>query len=310
MDLVPLSWSGVLSVCVLAMSWSLNAQAARCSHPLEQRQKQMLTDYVRKKYKIADSIALSLKRDDVIGDTCFRELTFEGKTAFRTWELTLYSSPDARFISSDLFDTSIDPIAEQRLKDEAVMKGLVESATAVRGPEHATVTIVEFSDFECPFCRNFSKVLKDALADEPNDIRVVFHHMPLSMHPWAKMAAETAGCAQLQSPETFWSLHDSIFENQTTISIENAKEKLAALAKNTKGLDATAFQKCMDSAMSVGLVLKDIDLAENNQISGTPTVFINGHRLPGLDSAEKLRELIDRARKEAVEPAENARAQR
>jgi protein-disulfide isomerase len=124
--------------------------------------------------------------------------------------------------------------------------------------------------------------------------------MPLSIHPWARQAAEAAGCAQLQSNEAFWSLHDLIFRNQATINAGNAKEKLSDLAKASKGLDAAAFQKCMESGMSVGLVLKDMDLATANQISGTPTLFINGHRIQGVDSAAKLRGLIEEAKKEAT----------
>jgi protein-disulfide isomerase len=123
--------------------------------------------------------------------------------------------------------------------------------------------------------------------------------MPLGMHPWARMAAEAAGCAQLQSSEAFWSLHDRIFENQGAIMAENAKKKLGELAKGSNGVSAAAFQKCVDAGMSVGLVLKDMDLAGSFQVNGTPTVFINGHRVAGVGSAAKLREMIAEARKEA-----------
>ncbi len=278
----------------------LGGQAPACSQPLQERQRRSLTTYVRNKYKLPDTIALSLKKDRAVRDTCFRELTFEGKSAFKTWELTLYSSPDARFLSSDLFDTTVDPLLEQRAKDDAVMKGLVQGASATRGPADAAVTIVEFSDFECPFCRNFAQTLDEALSKRQDDVRVVFHHLPLPMHPWARMAAEAAGCAQLQSNRAFWSLHDQIFQNQKTITAENAKEKLARLATHTKGVDGAAFQKCIDSGMSVGLVLKDMNAAQSNRIEATPTIFINGHRVQGVENASKLREMIAEARKEAT----------
>jgi protein-disulfide isomerase len=104
----------------------------------------------------------------------------------------------------------------------------------------------------------------------------------------------------LQSSEAFWSLHDRIFENQAAITAENAKKKLGELARSSKGVGAGAFQKCVDAGMSVGLVLKDMDLAGSFQINGTPTVFINGHRVGGVESAAKLREMIAEARKEAA----------
>jgi protein-disulfide isomerase len=277
----------------------LVSQTPTCVQPLTKDQKQTMTEYVRKKYRLPDTIALSLTKESVASG-CFRELVFEGKSALKTWELTLYASPDARFLSSDLFDTAVDPALEQRTKDEAYMKGLVQGANATRGPANAPVTIVEFSDFECPFCRSFALILDEALSKDADDVRVVFHHMPLSMHPWARMAAEAAGCAQLQSNEAFWSLHDRIFQDQTAITAGNAKEKLAGFASATKGIDAAALEKCLATGMSVGLVLKDMNVAESHQINGTPTVFINGHRIQGVESAAKLREMIAEARKEAA----------
>jgi predicted DsbA family dithiol-disulfide isomerase len=278
----------------------LEAQAPACPQAFTEKQNRILTEYVRKKYKIPEKIALSIKKNTTVRGSCFREIAFEGKSAFKTWELTLYASPDARFLSSELLDTTVDPVLEQRSKDEALMKGMMQGPVATRGPSNAPVTIVEFSDFQCPFCRKFATILDEALASDGKDVRVVFHHMPLGMHPWARMAAEAAGCAQLQSSEAFWSLHDRIFENQGAINAENAKKKLGELAKGTKGVGGAAFQKCVDAGMSVGLVLKDMDLAASFQVNGTPTVFINGHRVGGVESAAKLREMIAQARKEAA----------
>jgi protein-disulfide isomerase len=291
-----------VGLCGLLFTWGprLQAQAPACHQAFTEKQKKAITQYVRKRYKLADTIDLTLKNETTVKSTCFRELTFQGKSAFKTWELTLYASPDARFLSSDLFDTTSDPAVEQRAKDEATMKGLAQGPSATRGPANAPITIVEFSDFECPYCRKFALILDEALASEAKDVRVVFHHLPLSMHPWARMAAEAAGCAQLQSNDAFWSLHDRIFENQGAITTENAKKKLAELAKTAKGVSPAAFQKCTDAGMSVGLVMKDMNLAESSQINATPTIFINGHRMKGVESAAKLREMIADARRETA----------
>jgi predicted DsbA family dithiol-disulfide isomerase len=301
MTSIPLR-SYLIGLCglLLGSGLRLEAQAPACPQAFTEKQKRTLTEYVHKKYKIPDKIALSLKKNTTVRGTCFREITFEGKSAFKTWELTLYASPDARFLSSDLLDTTLDPILEQRAKDEALLKGMVQGPIATRGPANAPVTIVEFSDFQCPFCRKFASILDEVLSSDGKDVRVVFHHMPLGMHPWARIAAEAAGCTQLQSSEAFWSLHDRIFENQAAITAENAKKKLGELARSSKGVGAGAFQKCVDAGMSVGLVLKDMDLAGSFQINGTPTVFINGHRVGGVESAAKLREMIAEARKEAA----------
>jgi protein-disulfide isomerase len=292
----------LLGFCALLLGarLPLPGETPACGPSLTKDQERTLSNYVRKRYRLPDNIALSLKKETPVNG-CFRELIFEGKSSFKTWELTLYASPDARFLASDLFDTTVDPAQEQRAKDEAFLKGLVQGATATRGPANAPVTMVEFSDFECPFCRNFANVLNEALSTGGDDVRVVFHHMPLSIHPWARMAAEAAGCAQLQSNEAFWSLHDQIFQEQAAITKENAKEKLAEIAKNSKGVDAAAIDKCLTTGMSVGLVLKDLNVAESYKINATPTVFINGHRIQGVQNAAKLREIIAEARKEASE---------
>ncbi len=244
----------LLGLCALFVGSRLPllSQAPACDQPLTKDQKQTLSEYVRKKYRLPDTIALSLKKESPASG-CFRELVFEGKSVLKTWELTLYASPDARFLTSDLFDTTVDPAQEQHAKDEAFLKGLVQGPGDTRGPADATVTIVEFSDFECPFCRDFALILDEALLKDADDVRVVFHHMPLTIHPWARMAAEMAGCAQLQGNEAFWSLHDRIFAGQDTITKENAKEKLAEIGKNSKGVDAAAIDKCLANGMSVGL---------------------------------------------------------
>ena len=279
------------------------ARAVECPPAPTPEQRKALQDYVEKKYKLPQTITLTLKTDSLVGDTCYRELTFQGASPVRTWDLTLYASPDLRFLTSDLFDRTVDPVAEQRVKDDLVMKGLVHGAKALRGPDRAAVTIAEFSDFQCPYCKKFAKILNDVLTDGAGDVRVVFHHLPLSMHPWARLAAETTACAQLQSGTAFWSLHDRIFDNQGSITAENAKATFSELGNGVAGLDHAAFQQCLDNGLSVGLVLRDLNLAESNQVIGTPTLFINGHRIAGVENADRLRELIAEARKEGALPA-------
>jgi protein-disulfide isomerase len=235
-----------------------------------------------------------------VQDTCYRELTFRGTSQVRTWDLTLYLSPDLRYLSSDIQDTSVDPAAEQRAKDTALLNGLAPGAPAVRGSDKSPVTIAVFSDFQCPYCRRFAQYLDEVLADGSEDVRVVFHHLPLSIHPWARAAAADAGCAQQQNSAAFWALHDQIFRNQGSITAANFKDKLGGFAKDIKGLDTKAFQQCIDGGMSLGLVLQDINLAAAAHVEGTPTLFVNGKRAPGVGSAADLRELIAHARQEAA----------
>ncbi|MGO9132024.1 MAG: DsbA family protein [Bryobacteraceae bacterium] len=270
-----------------------------CAAPgLTAGQEQTLVGYVRKKYKLPSLIVLSLQKDNLVNGTCYRELTFQGKSEIHTWELTLFLSPDLRFLTDELMDTQRDPAEEERAQNQILMSGLTQGATTVRGPENAAVTIVEFSDFQCPFCRRFAQILDEVLADDARSVRVVFHHMPLAGHDWARLAAEGAACAQLQGPQAFWRMHDQLFRGQQSITADNLKEKLGEFARESKGLDANAFQQCMQNSMSLGLVLRDLNLAEANQVTSTPTLFINGHRVQGVENAARLRELIAAAQAE------------
>jgi protein-disulfide isomerase len=292
--------SGVRAAVLLFWAgFGLRAQSAGCAQPLSPERQRALLDYVRKQYKLADTIALEIGKQAILKGTCYRELTFRGTSQVRTWDLTLYLSPDLRYLSSDVLDTSVDPAAEQRAKDAALLNGSAQAAPAVRGPDKSPVTIAVFSDFQCPYCRRFAQYLDEVLSDGA-DVRIVFHHMPLNQHPWARAAALGAACAQRQSSAAFWALHDQLFRDQESITSGNLKDKLGEFAKNVQGLDTEAFQQCVDGGVSLGLVLQDINLAAAVHVDGTPALFVNGNRAPGVRSAAELREVISRARKEVA----------
>lgn len=290
-----------LLVVALALSgFGATLSAASNCAVLSDTEKQALVKYVRGKYKIPDPIALRLSNEEPIAGTCYRRLTFQGTSTVRTWDLSLYLSPDRRFLSDKLYDTTIDPAEEEKRNAEQIMAGLTSSSAAMRGPADAPVTIVEFSDFQCPFCRRFEQIQREALATEASRVRIVFHHLPLSIHSWARTAAEGAACAQLQGSDAFWAVHDQLFENQASLTPENIKSKLVEYAKVSKKLDMQSFQQCMENEMSLGLVLKDMNLASAYQVNGTPTLFINGRRLQGVKDAAELRQLIAEAEKGAA----------
>ena len=147
----------------------------------------------------------------------------------------------------------------ERRKSAELMAGLVPNKGSSKGPDGAAVTIVEFSDFECPYCRKLVDTVKQLTPEEKVDLRIVFHHMPLQTHPWARTAAEDAACAQLQNSSAFWPIHDQLFDQQPSITSENIHEKLLAFAKSAKSLDLPEFQNCLDNQMSLGLVLRDLN---------------------------------------------------
>jgi predicted DsbA family dithiol-disulfide isomerase len=156
-----------------------------------------------------------------------------------------------------------------------------------RGPENARITIIEFSDFECPFCKRADAVVKQVLAKYPEDVRVVYRHLPLvSIHPRARPAAEASACAGDQG--MFWEFHDKLFENQKALQ----EEHLLGYATEI-GLDTEAFQTCLSSGAHRATVTNDAEAAEGAGVTGTPAFFVNGVLLTGAQPAEAFYKVIE-----------------
>jgi Thioredoxin len=179
-----------LFVCgVWVMSGAqLSSGSNHCPPDLSGEKKTQLIRYVGQKYKLPETVKLTLTADKVIGETCYRELMFDGRSALKTWQLTLFLSPDQRFLTEQLFDTTLDPVEEERRKLDGLMAGLVQNKGTSKGDDNAPVTIVEFSDFECPFCRKLAEIMDQVLVTQKDRVRIVFHHLPLSMHAWAPVS--------------------------------------------------------------------------------------------------------------------------
>jgi protein-disulfide isomerase len=146
---------------------------------------------------------------------------------------------------------------------------------------------------------------KEVLPKQDGKVNVVFRNFPLSIHPWAKNAAEIAQCAELQQPEAFWAMHDFFFQNQQTLKPATVKEQATAFAATVKGLDQPKFAACVDRELGLGPVTQDQQLGDKMGVHGTPTLFINGVRFDGMRSGDEINQLVERAaRGELVAPPE------
>jgi protein-disulfide isomerase len=156
----------------------------------------------------------------------------------------------------------------------------------VRGSKDAPVTIVEFSDFQCPYCSKVEVTLKQVADRYGDKLRWVYRDYPLNFHPFAAKAAEAATCANDQGK--FWEIHEKMFANQSKLGVEDLKGYAASL-----GLDKAAFDQCLDSGKHTEEWKKDLAEGTKYGVTGTPAFFINGRFLNGAAGVDKFTAIID-----------------
>jgi protein-disulfide isomerase len=155
-----------------------------------------------------------------------------------------------------------------------------------RGSRAAKVTIVEFSDFECPFCARVQATLQRLLREHPDDVRIVFRHLPLAFHAHAALAAEAAVAADEQGK--FWEMHDRLFDDQIALERAGLERSASAL-----GLDLPRFRAALDSHRGKATVDADVALAGRLHVRGTPNFFINGRHVMGAQPYEEFARIVD-----------------
>jgi Na+/H+ antiporter NhaA len=163
----------------------------------------------------------------------------------------------------------------------------------VRGPEDAPVTLVEYGDFECPYCGQAEPVIRELLRDR-GDVRYVWRHLPLNdVHQHAELAAEAAEAAAAQ--DAFWEMHDLLLAHQDALTFRD----LLGYASDL-GLDADRFREDLERHVAAGRVAEDVDGADLSNVSGTPTFFINGRRHYGAYDIDTLTQGVHAARARAA----------
>ncbi len=158
----------------------------------------------------------------------------------------------------------------------------------VKGSDDAVVTIVEWSDFQCPFCNRVSPTLAKIEAEYGDKVRIAFKHLPLSIHPQAPQAHAASIAAHRQGK--FWEMHDRIFSNQRDLSTETLESHARAI-----GLDMDRFSADVRSDEVKNLIDADMEQAKGLNVTGTPSFFINGKYISGAQPFENFKRIIDAA---------------
>ena len=172
-------------------------------------------------------------------------------------------------------------------KAKEIRPKIEANAMTSKGPATAKVTVVEFSDFQCPFCARVLPALQQVEKAYGDKIRFVFRQFPLeSIHPLARKAAEASLCARDQGK--FWEMHDAMFADQAGLAVDKLKEKATKI-----GLDAAAFAACLDGGKASAEVSTDLGIGQSVGVSGTPATYVNGRMIDGAVDFATMSKLID-----------------
>lgn len=201
-------------------------------------------------------------------------------------QVPVYISNNGQYLvlGTEIMDTTIDPHQE-------IMEKISLKDVPVKGNKDAEVIVVEYSDFQCPFCKRGKDMLPDILKSYEGKINVSFKQLPLRNHNWAMPAAIASVCAYQQGNDKFWEMHDKLFDNQKQITLENSEQKFNQFAKEI-GLDTKKFDACLDSPEVKAKVEKDVAEATSIGVQSTPTFVVNGMIVPGANP-EGLKSAID-----------------
>ena len=189
-------------------------------------------------------------------------------------------------ILGEVEDLTVDPFA-------AVMKKIALKGQPGKGPANAKVTIVEYSDFQCPYCsRAYTTVDTQVLKEYGSKVRFYHKQYPLPFHPWAEPAAVAAECAALQNDDAYWKLFGFLFDKQKEITPQNIKDKAHEALQGAK-VDMAKFDDCFDNKKTLDKVKSDMAEGQSVGVNGTPAFFINGRLISGAQPFESFKAVID-----------------
>ena len=257
-------------------AWAQQSPATAPASGAQSPMQKSVEAYLRNLYAFGADTVVKIGAPKDVGIEGLLEVDIAVKIGENEQTGKVYVTKDGKYIfRGEVSDLSRDPMAETRAQ-------LDTKDSPSLGPANASVTLVEFSDFECPVCRALHDALRGLLPNYPQ-LRVVFKDFPLEqIHPWARTAALAGRCAYQQNPAAFWKMYDFIYDGQDLISAENAWGKMTDFAGQS-GLNAAAFKACMaspeagaavDASRANGLLL---------EVNSTPTMFVNGRRIVGAD---------------------------
>jgi protein-disulfide isomerase len=251
--------------------------------------KPTLEAYVRHLFLLQPQLTVTIGDPKPSGLPGFKELRVRIAQGAQFQEVPLYISNDGKkIVQGNFYDVATNPFKPELDK----LKTQFQPALGTAG---APVAIVLFSDMQCPYCKGEAEMIrKNLIQNYPTQVRLYFKDYPLEgLHPWAKAAAMAGRCVFQQKPDAFWEYHDWVYAHQEAITPENLKDQVLGWAKDSKDLDAVKLGACITGKTTQAEVEKEIEEARALDVAGTPTMFINGRRIPQTIEWPNLKTIID-----------------
>lgn len=252
---------------------------------------QQIADYVRKAFNIPPSMGVNVKQTETSTVSGLRQIQIELTSPNGNQTQDAWLTPDNHLLVGRLLDLSIDPYQKNMEKIK------LEDAPTT-GASDAKVTIVEYSDFQCPYCGAAYKTIDQLLQQYQGKVKLVYKHLPLSIHNWAEDAAVASACAYQQKPEAFWKVYNYLFVNQASITKATLTDKILLATKDT-GVNEEDLKKCITTRSTLPLVQANETEAGNLGLNSTPSFMINGHPVVGALELAQYKQIIDDALKTA-----------
>jgi protein-disulfide isomerase len=251
--------------------------------------KPTLEAYIRHLFLLQPQLTVTIGDPKPSALPGFKEVRVRIAQGAQSQEVPLYVSTDGKkIVQGNYYDVTTNPFKPELDK----LKTQFQPALGTAG---APVAIVVFSDLQCPHCKGEAEMLRQNLIQNyPTQVRLYFKDYPLEgLHPWAKAAAMAGRCVFQQKPDAFWQYHDWVFAHQDSLTADNLKDQVLGWAKDAKDVDAIKLGACIAGKTTQAEVEKEIEEARTLDVTGTPTMFINGRRISQTIDWPNLKNIID-----------------
>lgn len=256
-----------------------------------------IQDQIRAHFSVPESVSITVGAPKPSTFTGYQTVVVTMSDGEKTKSYDFLLSQDGKKLARmSSFDISKDPYEE-------AMSKIDTAGRPIRGNKDAKVTIVNYDDFECPFCARMHTAMLDVLKQYGNQVKVIYKDYPLSeIHPWADRAAVDSNCLAIQNGDAYWDFADHVHANQASITdkeehrtvpgMEEAVDKVTLDIGRKHNLNVEQLQACVKNQSQSAALKKSVAEANGLDVSATPTMFVNGERLEGAVGEDALIQVI------------------